>query len=376
MLRGAGLLDKTHAAVNLHAEIAHLVADIGGERLCNRRQQRAARCGVGAHLRILGAHGYVERHRGGIADRARRGRHAAHLQQHALDIGVNDDRVEPVALFADGAALAALLGEGQRLLIGAVGNADAFEADAEAGLVHHREHALHAAIFLADQVADRAALVAHGHGAGGGGVHAELVLDAGGMDIVACAERAVGIDQKFRNEEERNALGARGRIGQAGQHEMHDVIGHVVVAISDEDFCARDAIGAVTGALGAGAQRADIRAGLRLGQLHGAGPFAGDQFFQVDLLQFLAAMGVERLDGGKREQRAEAEGDVRGAPDFGAGGVDRHRQALAAKTLRARHRVPPGGDPALIGVGPARRGRHLVVLELDAVLIADTIERR
>ncbi len=52
----------------------------------------------------------------------------------------------------------AFLRKGQRLLIGAVGNADAFEADAEAGLVHHREHAEHAAIFLADQVTDGAAL--------------------------------------------------------------------------------------------------------------------------------------------------------------------------------------------------------------------------
>ena len=95
----------------------------------------------------------------------------------------------PVALLADGAALLAFLRKGQRLLIGAVGNADAFEADAEAGLVHHREHAEHAAVFLADQVADRAAIVAHGHGAGRGSMHAELVLDAARIDVVA-ARRA------------------------------------------------------------------------------------------------------------------------------------------------------------------------------------------
>ena len=91
---------------------------------------------------------------------------------------MHDDRIEPVALLADGAALLALLREGQRLLVGAVGDADAFEANAEARLVHHREHADHALVFLADQVADRAALIAHGHGAGRRSVHAELVLDA------------------------------------------------------------------------------------------------------------------------------------------------------------------------------------------------------
>ena len=87
-------------------------------------------------------------------------------------------------------------------------------------------------------------------------------------------------------------------------------------------------------------------------------------------------MGVERLDRAQRQQRAEAEGDIRRAPDFGAGGIDRERKALAAKRFRAGHRVPPGRRPALIGIGPARSGGHLVGLELDAVFVADAIERR
>src|SRR5262245_54910684 len=87
-------------------------------------------------------------------------------------------------------------------------------------------------------------------------------------------------------------------------------------------------------------------------------------------------MRVERLDGAEREQRAEAEGDVRRAPDFRAGGVDRKRQSLAAKRLRARHRVPSRRRPALIGIRPARRCGDDAVVELDAVLIADAIERR
>ena len=135
------------------------------------------------------AHRDIHRDRGGIADRARGGGQRAHLHQHPLDVGMHDDGVEPVALLADGAALAALLRERQRLLVGAVGDADALEADAEPGLVHHREHAEHAAVFLADQVADRAALVAHRHGAGRRGMHAELVLDAAG-DRCRCARRA------------------------------------------------------------------------------------------------------------------------------------------------------------------------------------------
>ena len=87
-------------------------------------------------------------------------------------------------------------------------------------------------------------------------------------------------------------------------------------------------------------------------------------------------MGVERLDRAQRQQRAEPEGDVRRAPDFGAGGVDRERQALAAERFRTRHRVPARRRPALIGIGPAGRGGDLAVLELDAVFVADPVERR
>ena len=87
-------------------------------------------------------------------------------------------------------------------------------------------------------------------------------------------------------------------------------------------------------------------------------------------------MGVERFDRAQRQQRAEAEGDVGGAPDFGADRVDRERQALAAERFRSRHRVPAGRGPALVGIGPAGRGGDLAAVELDAVLVADPVERR
>ena len=40
------------------------------------------------------------------------------------------------------------------------------------------------------------------------------------------------------------------------------------------------------------------------------------------------------------------------------------------------HRVPAGLGPAPVGVRPAGRGGHLVVLELDAVFVAYPVERR
>ncbi len=57
----------------------------------------------------------------------------------------------------------------------------------------------------------------------------------------------------------------------------------VVFAPGDEDLLAENAIGAVVAALGAGLQHAEVGAGMRLGQVHRAGPFAGNHLRQVCL---------------------------------------------------------------------------------------------
>src|ERR1700730_2764639 len=51
-------------------------------------------------------------------------------------------------------------------------------------------------------------------------------------------------------------------------------------------------------------------------------------------------------------------------------------RARAAERRGTRHRVPAGLDPALIRIGPARRGGDFPVSELDAVLVANAIQRR
>src|SRR6266567_6400800 len=96
-----------------------------------------------------------------------------------------DDRQR--GLGADRPALDALASEVARLLIGAFGDGDALQPDIEPGAVHHREHAFDAAILLADQPADGAAIVAEGEDAGRAGMDAELVLEADGADVVAVA---------------------------------------------------------------------------------------------------------------------------------------------------------------------------------------------
>ena len=135
-----------------------------------------------------------------------------HVEQHAAHVGMIDDR--RARRLTDGAPLHARAGIVARLLIGALGNGDALDADIEPRVVHHREHIFEAAMGLADEIADRPAMVAEGHDRGRAAVNAELVLDRGADEIVAGAERAVRAGEKFRHDEQRNALhpgGASGR---------------------------------------------------------------------------------------------------------------------------------------------------------------------
>ncbi len=116
------------------------------------------------------------------------------LQQHAAHVGVDDDRVgRTVGVLRAGqrTALQAVLGEGGGGLVGGLGLGDALQAHAQAGLVHHHEHQLQAAVLLADQPALGVLVLHH---AGGVAVDAHLLLEADALDaLVALADRTVGL---------------------------------------------------------------------------------------------------------------------------------------------------------------------------------------
>ncbi len=375
MLRRAGLLDEAHAAMDLHARGRDLDPEICRPRLDHGDEQvdaallRGARLGIGVMARPVDGAGGV------VGERAHRLGLRAHRQQHTPDVGVVDDGIGVTGGRGDRPALDALPGEVACLLIGALGDGDALEPDIEARIVHHREHALHAAVLLADEEADGAAIVAIGEHTGRARMDTELVLEADAAHVVALAELAIGIDQELWHEEERDAARARRRIGQAGQHEMDDVRGHVVLAIGDEDFLPGDAV-AVAVAHGARAQCADIRARLRLGQVHRAGPFAGDELGQINLLLLLRAVRVERLDGPNIEQRAKREAHIRRVPHLEHGGGERHGQALAAMLGREGERVPAALDVFGVSLLEAVGGAHDAVLEPARLPVADAVERR
>ena len=193
VLGRAGFLDEPHAAVNLDADRRDFNAGIRAPTLDHRGQQidALARPFPPAFIRV--AMGNVQcRHR--IENQcAHRFGMRPHRQQHPPDVGVLDDGGGRAG--GGGAlALLAFLGEVAGLLEGAFGDGQSLHADGEARVVHHREHAFQAAVFLADQIADRPFAVAIGHDAGRAGADAELMFQGDAAQIVPRAERAVVVD--------------------------------------------------------------------------------------------------------------------------------------------------------------------------------------
>ena len=191
--------------------------------------------------------------------------------QRAADIGVLDD-ADGVTATAEFGRLHAGPCPAERVLGRGFGDADALEADLNAGIVHHGEHGAHARALGADEITDAIVVVAEAHRAGGGGVDAELVLDTDALQIVAGA-----IGQDLGTQEQADALGAGRRIREPGEDEMDDIVRRIMFTPGDEDLGALDAIAAIGVRRGAGLERADIRAGRRLGEVHRAGPFARDE---------------------------------------------------------------------------------------------------
>ena len=64
------------------------------------------------------------------------------------------------------------------------------------------------------------------------------MLDSRAAQVVALAERSIGVDEEFRREEQRKATRPCRRAGQPAENKMDDILGHIVLAIGDEDLLA------------------------------------------------------------------------------------------------------------------------------------------
>ncbi len=268
----------------------------------------------------------------------------------------------------------------RRLLVGPLGHRDALNADRIAGRVHHDEHVLEAAVLLADELAHRArrppvGAIAELQHRGRARLDAQLVLDADAGHVVARAQRAVGRHHELGHDEEADALHALRRADHPREHEVDDVGGHVVVAVGDEDLGAEEPVGPVGLRLGPGSHLGQVRAGLRLGQVHGAGPLAVDHARQVERLLLGRAGDQQGLDRAVGQQRAQREAQVGAVEHLDAGRADRLRQALAAKVTRMLQALPAALAELPERLLEARCGRHLTRLPGRRMAVALDVER-
>ncbi|MDR8920858.1 hypothetical protein FEP56_05627 [Burkholderia multivorans] len=300
----------------------------------------------------------------------------AHRAEHAPHVRVMDDRDRLLRRAVDRTALHALLRKRRRFLVRAIGDADALHPDAEARRVHHDEHVFEPAILFADQIADCAAVIAVLQHRGRARLDAELVFDRHAMHVVARAERAVFVDEEFRHDEQRNALHAFRCVRRAREHQMDDVVGHVVLAPRDEDLRAEHLVGAVALRLRARAYEREVGAGLRLGQVHRARPFAGDQLRHVALLLLVAAGRQQSLDRAVGQQRTQRERQVRRVQHLDARRRDQLRQPLAVVVGRMLQPLPAAFDELAERFAKAGRRAHHAVLPAARIAVALDVQRR
>ena len=176
-----------------------------------------------------------------------------------------------------------------------------------------------------------------------------------------------GVEVELRHEEQRQALRAGlrrdARALRAGQHEMHDVLGEVVLGRGDEPLHPVEVPGAVGLRDGPGAARADVRPGVRLGEHHRRAPPALDhQLGPAALLRRGEAVhdrGEPRAGEVEEHRGIGGRGSARPRPTAPSTGR-RARPAPAAGPAATTRRPTAGGRPASPGRERSRcasRGR-------------------
>ena len=348
------------AAHDLDGEAVGLEAPLRGEALGDGGEQaEQGECLVG-RLAFEGVR---------IVDEARA---IEHEGERALDIGLLRQQHSPhIGVLGQGdlwlgglgtewPTLEALARIGEGLQIAGVADSRAGNPDAEARLVHHREHDWQPLADGADEVADRASctprpmgsVAEHGRGVDGA-PRAHLVVDASEDDIVALPEGTILCDKAFRHNEDRDALGAGCGVRGAGQHEMDDVVRQLVIAAGDPHLAAEESIGPVVLGDGSREQVSEIGPGRGLGQGHGAGEATLRQWLGEESPLLVRAVGADEVGRGHAEQGVAGGRGVGRVEPGETGGDHARRQALAAVALGH-----PGREETRIGKGPQRRA-HL-----------------
>ncbi len=170
----------------------------------------------------------------------------------------------------------------------------------------------------------------------------------------------------LRHDEEREALRAFRGVWRAGQDEVDDVVGQVVLAPGDEDLGPGQSPATAVDRHGLRPHRGEIGAGVGLGQVHRARPLPGDQPRQEPGLLVRRTPGRQQLDGALGEDRVERERQVGRAEHLLEAQADRRREPAAAVRRRCGDRAPAGGDELFEGRAEGRRRRDVAVRLVEA----------
>jgi hypothetical protein len=243
-------------------------------------------------------------------------------------------------------------------------------------VVHHREHVLEPAVLLAHQVADGALVVAVRHHARRARVDAHLVLDRDAAQVVSLPGAAVRLHQELGHDEQRDALHAFRRVGGAREHQVHDVVAHVVLAGRDENLFAGDAETAVAIRRRLRAQEPEVRAAVRFRQTHRARPGSPDHGRQIGLLLLRGAVLANTRDRTVRQTGVHAERVVRRSDHLGDHELQGHGQFLPAVLRVARHATEARLVVLLVRVFEAFRHAHPLLTPVAPFLVTGTVQRR
>ena len=202
-----------------------------------------------------------------------------------------------------------------------------------------------------------------------------LVLHRRGIDVVVPARFAIRPDQVFGDDKQRHAMHAGRRPLDPGQHQMHDVLGHPVVTPGDEDLIAGDSV-VIAFRHRLGSDSGQIRAGLRLGQVHSSRPGTHNKLLKKRGLEIFIGVALKGLDGALAEHGTQRKAEIRRGPKFHGRKANRLGQTHAPELGICRQRGPASVNKLLVERGEALCFRNLTVDDHRRLLLAGVVQGR
>ena len=211
--------------------------------------------------------------------------------------------------------------------------------------------------------------------AGGRRLDAHLVFNGAHRHTVPVAGGAGIRGEILWHQEQGDPLGTARGIGELRQHEVHNVLGQVMVAGRDEDFRAGNPIGTIAVGHRFGVNHAEIGAGMRFGEAHRPAPGPVNQFREEPVLEGIRPVAQQGTDRAMGEPRVHAEGEIGGTEHLFHHKTDGFGEPLATIRRISRHARPSPGRVLRVRLLKAGWRAHLPLFMVHPLRIAALIDR-